>query len=91
MVNQSATPKCPLCRAQLAAEQLKLGVTAAEAAAAAPPEEEEAAEAPAPAEPAINSESKLQALLKEVGREGCGWWVRWVFAALANLQPAPKG
>ncbi|GAB4812994.1 hypothetical protein N2152v2_000040 [Parachlorella kessleri] len=67
VVNQSATPKCPLCRAQLAAEQLKLGVTAAEAAAAAaPPEEEEAAEAPAPAEPAINSESKLQALLKEL-------------------------
>ena len=78
----ATNPKCPLCRRTIVAPDLRQGVTAAEAdaeeaaaeAAAAAAEggkgEEGAAEAP-PAEQVFVSESKLQALLKEV--RGCCW------------------
>lgn len=73
----ATNPKCPLCRRAITAPDLRQGVTAAEAdaeeaeaeaaAAAAKGGEGEAGagEAP-PAEQAFVSESKLQALLKEV-------------------------
>ncbi len=73
MVN-SANPKCPLCRAALVAAQLRAGVTAAEAAAAAAAAAgdqgvEEAMEVEGSDQQAVAvSESKLQALLKEVIR-----------------------
>lgn len=79
----AANPKCPLCRAALSAAELRVGVTAGEAAAAAAPAdggaegEGEASGAAQQPEPVVVSESKLQALLKEVSDQ-CVCAPRWV-------------